>query len=173
MQYDQTRYDVSISAIPKQGLVGLRAGVEGQSRAGTVIGGQLPVMPDSLSTDMATALPIAGDEWLLRCADADTLHAQLDATLEGRHGVVAVVSDAWCGFRVRGEDALHVMAQVVAVDVQAFADRDIAVFGRTGVGRAAGLVVRNVRAQDFSIYVDVTHARYAQKLLHTCAGAEI
>ena len=65
MQYDQTRYDVSISAIPKQGLVGLRAGVEGQSRAGTVIGGQLPVMPDSLSADMATALPIAGDEWLL------------------------------------------------------------------------------------------------------------
>ena len=56
---------------------------------------------------------------------------------------------------------------------RAFADRDIAVFGRTGVGRAAGLVVRNVRAQDFSIYVDATHARYAQKLLHTCAGAEI
>ena len=51
--------------ISGQRLVGLRAGVEGQSRAGTVIGGQLPVMPDSLSTDMATALlsPGAAQLW--------------------------------------------------------------------------------------------------------------
>ena len=166
------RYDVTISSVSHGGLVGLRAGDEGQRRVSAILGGTLPAMPDLLSTEVASAIPIARDEWLLSCADDAALFAQLDASLEGRHGVVAVVSDAYCGLRVRGQDALDVMAQVVAIDVGGSGEEDAAVFGRTGVGRASGLVMRNA-ARDFSIYVDATHARYAQILLYASAGMEV
>ena len=116
---------------------------------------------------MAPELAQAGDEY----AALDVANGQVDVYSYGI--LLWVIATAEEPYHQINSNPFALMAQVVAVDVQAFADRDIAVFGRAGVGQAAGLVVRNVRAQDFSIYVDATHARYAQKLLHTCAGAEI
>ena len=168
-----SRYDVEISSLGACGIVGFRAGEEGRRRIASLLGVSLPKIPYCADFDGGRLLPLANDEWLAFCDDEEQLFHNMDGALEGTYGVVPVVSDAYQGFSVRGPHATDVMAQTVAIDLTLEPDIQPYTWGKTGVGRASGVVVRNGQLDDFSIYVDNTHARYAQTLLSALAGTEV
>ena len=169
-------YDVTIEAIDLRGLVALRAGADGQTRVAENLGICLPRLPHVLTSDELLVVPLAADEWLLRADDAEALHLRLDSCLEGLLGAVAVVSDAYSGYRLSGPQVGDVMAQIVALNLDdslpAADDDNATTCGRTGVGRVAGVVMRTRSPEQFDLLVDSTHAQYANTLLHVCAGLD-
>ncbi|NKC12129.1 MAG: hypothetical protein GKR94_07970 [Gammaproteobacteria bacterium] len=167
-------YGVTIESAEQAGMIALRAGDEGRTRVAGLFGTPLPSLPFVACADGQTIMPVACDEWLIITGDASATFTALDELMEGHHGAVAEVTDAYGWFRVGGPEARAVMAQVVALDLDApyttSAGVTVTTYGRTAIGRAAGIVVRHRCPESYDLYVDITHTRYTLTLLRACAG---
>jgi sarcosine oxidase subunit gamma len=161
---------VSLQALPFQGKLILRAGVEAGAAAARALVFELPATLRSAGAGGIEALWLGPDEWLvLGSEDAvRRLAAELRAVLAQLHHAVVEVGDRLIGIAVRGGRAADVLAAGCPLDLHA------RVFPpgtatRTLFGKASIVLLRPVGRDGFELFVGVSFAPYVWSFLENAA----
>ena len=168
-------YDVLIERPEPPGLFDLQ--VCAQDRAAVE-----RALAFSLPDDSRIQVP-AADEFVYRVGPAQWLwrvplaieverQRQLERVTQGRHAMATLMSDAFSVFRVTGRDAVSVLCQGIAIDLDAEA------FGagratRCGLAKTSALVHCIEPGRRYELLIDRALERYAGRWFRAAAGESI
>ena len=165
-------YRVEVGGPVRPVLISLRIGSEGLPAVERSLGVALPG-PAGLASGnrAATVFGPGPDEWLVRVPPDEEEYwlERLEEAAAGSFSAVVLVSDAWRVFTVAGPDALDVLAQATGVDLHPAAFPTGRVV-RSGFARITALIHRLDDRPAFDVYVDASHARYAERWLESAIG---
>lgn len=112
--------DVTISALPPEGMLSIRADLSDlQDKITDSLGLSVPARLGVSTAGMTSLLWLSPDELLLICpsGDVDEHRTHLEDALAGFHYLVADVSDMRAGFKVSGPRVREVLSKLVPIDL--------------------------------------------------------
>ena len=161
-------YDVSIEPLPPMAVFSIQADEVGAQEVAERMGYPLPERNAVVNADR-TLVALSAREWLLIADRGEEAEIKRELLATAFHGTAAIVllSDAYSGFCIDGNDALQVMSQVVAIELHTAKTNHA---WRCGFGKASAVVVCRAPDRRFDVFVDRTLATYGQELLRVCAA---
>ena len=167
---DEAR-DARWERLPPAGLIDLQCTAAAVAAFARVLQTDLPAIPNEVRRGPGVeVLWLAPSHWLVRVALAneDATAAALAAAAAADHAAaVTVVSDAFAGFRLIGTGAPELLARGCPLDLHRLTAGTCA---RSLLGRAQVLIVPLRDGPGYELFVERSHAGYAELWLRTASG---
>lgn len=167
------RLPARVERLAPEGLFELACDEAARAECAAVLGAALPHEPLAVARgEWGTAYGIGPSRWLLRVPAArespigSSLGAVADRCATAGHAIaLSMVSDAFAGFRITGDGAPELIAEGCPLDLQALCARGTPACARTVLARVTVLVVCDVDAAAFELWVESSYADYLARWL--------
>jgi len=166
-------YDVTVNNQASYGLLVLKGGPAAQEQFSSVLGMNIPSIPNTVTVGNDKSLLWLGpEEWLLIVSDSEEERIASELTFSAaiESMVVIVVSDHYSVITIQGSETAEVLAQACGIDIHP-QEFSIGQCCRCAFARTTA-IVRPLDSQGaYDLIVESSYAQYAEHWLSRAIGA--